>query len=211
MEKTYKFTTYEYSNNWVVALNKELRIIAGRFRGRKIVFDDQNTELRPTLDRVRETLFNWLSPYMVGAYCLDLFAGSGVFSCEAVSRGAEYVAAVENNHKTCQDILSNRNKFNIESKLFQIINQDVLYFLNQHWQSRKFDIIFLDPPYKSQDLLFISLKKLIDNNFLQSASKIYFEIDRNEQQVLADINLLGLSAKKFGTAGKVSFYLYEYI
>lgn len=191
-------------------MNKELRIIAGIFRGRKIIFDDQNTALRPTLDRVRETAFNWLSPYMIGAYCLDLFAGSGAFSCEAISRGAKYVAAVDNDHKTCQNILINRDKFNIASDLLQIINQDVLYFLDQDWRSRKFDIVFLDPPYKAQDLLLNSLKKLIDNHFLQNASKIYFEIAGNEQQMLAAINLLDLRAKKSSKAGKVSFYLYEY-
>lgn len=194
-------------------MKKELRVIAGRFRGRKIIFDDQNTQLRPTLDRVRETLFNWLSPYVVGAYCLDLFSGSGIFSYEAVSRGADYVIAVENNRKTCQDILSNQNKFNIDKNLFRIINQDVLSFLNQHWQFRRFDIVFLDPPYKSQDLLLSSIKKLIDNNFLNAASKIYFEIDKKEQeeqQLFAAINLLGLAAKRCSKAGRVYFYLYEY-
>lgn len=210
MEKTYKFTTDQYSNTWVVALKKELRIIAGKFRGRKIVFDDQNIALRPTLDRVRETVFNWLSPYIIGSVCLDLFSGSGVFSCEAISRGAQHVVSVENNQNTCQDILRNQSKFNIGSNLLTIINQDVLSFLSQNWQSRKFDIVFLDPPYRAQDLLLSSLKKLIDNNFLRSSSKIYFETDKEEQQLLATINLLGLTAKKTSKAGRVSFYLYEY-
>jgi 16S rRNA (guanine966-N2)-methyltransferase len=193
-------------------LNKELRIIAGKFRGRKIIFSDQNVKLRPTMDRVRETLFNWLAPYIVGADCLDLFAGSGVFSFEAISRGANFSLAVEYNYDTYQNIIQNCQKLEIEQQIFNIIHQDVLLFLNNNLQYRKFNIIFLDPPYTyDQNILLSSLKLLVDNHFLQKNSKIYFETDKDLQEFKDSLYILGLQLKKISKAGKVYFYLYEYL
>ena len=111
----------------------KLRIIAGKFRARKIFFSDHNNKmLRPTLDRVRETVFNWLAPYIVGANCLDLFAGSGIFSFEAISRGASFALAIESNYDTYKNILENKLKLNLSDQEFNIINQDALSFLNNN-------------------------------------------------------------------------------
>ena len=193
-------------------MNKELRIIAGKFRGRKIIFSDQNVKLRPTMDRVRETLFNWLAPYIVGADCLDLFAGSGVFSFEAISRGANFSLAVEYNYDTYHNIIQNRNKLEIKQQIFHIIHQDVLLFLNNNLQYRKFNIIFLDPPYNQhKEMLLESLYGLINNNLLQPNSKIYFECNTNDH-ILKESNFpKNLQIIKSSKAGKVYFYLVEYL
>ena len=191
---------------------KELRIIAGKFRGRKVFFNDQNLELRPSLDRVRETVFNWLMPYIVSANCLDLFAGSGVFGFEAISRGAVFNLAVEYNYDAHQNILQNKLKLALTDVEFKSINQDVLLFLNTNLTNKKFDIIFLDPPYKAdQELLVASLQLLVNNNFLKNGSKIYFESDKKEQ-IFKDLLVpLQLKLIKSSKAGKVYFYLVESI
>lgn len=199
--------------------NSQLRIIAGKFRGRKIFFNVANTELRPTLNRVRETLFNWLTPYVVGAHCLDLFAGSGIFSFEALSRGAKYSLSVEQNYDTYQNIITNKANLSLDDQEFHIIHQDALLFLQRQNLlfglssnvNNRFNIVFLDPPYnKSDTILLDSLSLLINNNFLQAKSKIYFECDTNnriftEHNLPKDIQLI-----KSCKAGKVYFYLAEY-
>lgn len=191
---------------------KLLRIIAGKFRGRKIFFSDQNIKLRPTLDRVRETVFNWLAPYIVNASCLDLFAGTGIFGFEALSRGAKSVVALEYDHFTYQQILANKIKLQLTDQKFKIINQDTIKFLSNILNSKyKFDIIFLDPPYKTKEnLLLTSLDLLNNNNFFKIGSKIYFESDQNEQMFSKKLQLLNLKLNKVSKAGRVYFYLAEY-
>ena len=93
-----------------------MRIIAGKWRGSKLEFSDADG-LRPTSDRIRETLFNWLANDIADASCLDLFAGSGVLSFEALSRGAEKVCALENNRVTCQKIGENKARLSAEGIL----------------------------------------------------------------------------------------------
>src|SRR5688572_14079376 len=85
------------------ARSRELRIIAGVWRGRRLRFADA-PEIRPTPDRVRETLFNWLGPRIAGARCLDLFAGSGALGLEALSRGAAHVLFVERNAAAVREL-----------------------------------------------------------------------------------------------------------
>ena len=82
------------------------RIIGGRWRGRIVTFDDAEG-LRPSTDRIRETVFNWLQPYLLQSVCLDVFAGSGVLGFEAISRGAEKVVFIEQNIKTVKKIKEN--------------------------------------------------------------------------------------------------------
>ncbi len=197
--------------------NSKLRIIAGKFRGRKIFFNDQNVALRPTLNRVRETVFNWLAPYMLGANCLDLFAGSGIFSFESLSRGANCTLAIEQNHNTCQNILKNKVILNLKDQEFKIMNQDVLLFLKkpnllEDSDSNIFNIIFLDPPYnQNQQLLLASLNLLVSNNFLRYGSKIYFECDK-DNSIFKEKNFpRTLQLIKSSKAGRVYFYLVEYV
>lgn len=216
----------------------KLRIIGGKFRGRKIFFNGKkNQELRPSLDRVRETVFNWLNPYIVGANCLDLFSGSGVFSFEALSRGANFVLAVESNQDTYKNILQNKTNLNILDQEFQVINTNALKYLEisllthknneaqkqqdptfdtQNTPARqpvnnRFNIIFLDPPFNFDlNLLLTSLNLLIKNNFLEHSCKIYFETNQGEH-IFKKYNFSPkLHLYKTSQAGKVHFYLVEY-
>jgi len=120
----------------------KLRIIGGRHRGRVLKFSDI-PGLRPTPDRVRETLFNWLTPQIEGTSCLDLFAGSGALGIEAASRGADDVVLVESNRRAAAAINLNLATIGIESA--RIEHTDAIRYLNMCQQ--QFDIIFLDPPY----------------------------------------------------------------
>lgn len=132
----------------MITLNKhqqagQLRIIGGKWRGRKLAFPDVDG-LRPTPDRVRETIFNWLQGVIGDARCLDLFSGSGALGLEAASRGAHSVTMVEKDSQAskqlqrhCQLLMANNCQ--VEAKTAQ-------QFLTNC--SQKFDIIFIDPPYK---------------------------------------------------------------
>src|SRR3989338_6201010 len=123
-----------------------LRIIAGTWRGRKLTFPD-TPELRPSPDRVRETLFNWLAPVIEGARCLDLFAGSGALGFEALSRGAHCVTFVD----TSSEVISH-----LHTTLQQLSTTAEILKLNATkpftCKNKPFDIVFLDPPFH-QNLL----------------------------------------------------------
>ena len=122
-----------------------VRIIGGELRSRRIIFSDI-PGLRPTQDRIRETLFNWLAPYIRGATCLDLFAGSGVLGFESLSRGAKSVCFVDNHPKVLADLRVNAEKLTINSLQWTIIRGEIPNWMPQLPQA-PFDIIFLDPPF----------------------------------------------------------------
>lgn len=119
-----------------------VRINAGEWRSRLLKFPDADG-LRPTPERVRQTLFNWLGQDLTGHSCLDLFAGTGVMGFEALSRGATAVTLVEKSVAAYQALLQNKRA--LEAVKAQVLNQDALQFLSTNKQ--KFDLIFLDPPY----------------------------------------------------------------
>lgn len=150
--------------------NQELRIIAGTHRSRRIKFiPTQN--LRPTPDRLRETLFNWLAPYIENAVCLDLFAGSGILSFEAISRGAKEVYTIEANNKAAAQIqhsaeLLDIHRIKIYHAKFPNIPHEIL--------KQPYDIIFLDPPFDS-DLLSTALHWIAENQLLKPEGIIYLE------------------------------------
>lgn len=104
--------------------------------------------LRPTPDRVRETVFNWLSPYIAGARVLDLYAGSGILGLEALSRGAASVVAVDN-HRTAAEGLRDAGR-QLEANGLEVVGMDVMSFLGAT-RPRPFDIVFIDPPHASAD------------------------------------------------------------
>lgn len=122
---------------------RKVRIIAGQWRSRQISFPDQ-LDLRPTKDRIRETLFNWLGQDLNRLSCLDLFAGSGALGFEAASRGAERVVMVEIDAKIYKAL--HENKVKLQAMQVEPIMMDALNFINSDMQ--KFNIIFLDPPYR---------------------------------------------------------------
>lgn len=124
-----------------------MRIIGGRWRGRRISFPGVDG-LRPTPDRVRETLFNWLSPYIAEARVLDLFAGSGVLGLEALSRGASTVTAVDS-HRAVADQLR-RSGAQLEAEGLDVVVMDAMRYLGAD-RGKSFDVVFIDPPYASAD------------------------------------------------------------
>ena len=119
-----------------------IRIIAGTWRGRLIDIPD-GTAVRPTPDRVRETVFNWLSAVVEGARCLDVFAGTGVLGFEALSRGAAEAWLVEQDAKLVDALRATAQQFGATPR---IVRRDVLAFLREPPAAR-FEIVFLDPPY----------------------------------------------------------------
>lgn len=127
-------------------MNK-VRIIGGTHRSRLIEFPDAEG-LRPTPDRVRETLFNWLGQTLYGKRCLDLFAGSGALGFEAASRGAEQVLMVESNRAVYKALQDNAKKLALINVALRC--EDGLKFVRQ--DNGLFDVVFLDPPFKSDYL-----------------------------------------------------------
>ena len=119
-----------------------VRIVGGRWRGRRLAVPP-GTGVRPTPDRVRETLFNWLAPSLPGARCLDLFAGTGVLGLEALSRGAAGTTFVERDGVLTRALEDRIGALATEARVF---HEDALEFLSSRPQ-RPFDIVFVDPPY----------------------------------------------------------------
>ena len=157
------------------ALTNKVRIIGGHWRSRQVQVIDQQG-LRPTTDRVRETLFNWLNPYLNGSRCLDLFAGSGDLGFEAASRGASFVQLVEHNQKAYLNLQSNLKTLQpgpINSQI-EITRAEAIYWLGSH-EISDFDVIFLDPPFDDVNLLQNSLKTIGNHQFQTKTPIIYVE------------------------------------
>ncbi len=177
-----------------------LRIIGGEWRSRKLPFVDA-PGLRPTPDRIRETLFNWLQGSIHGANCLDMFAGSGALGFEALSRGAKGVIFIEKNPACAAQIKDNLALLNVEA---QVIHSDALSFLNLIENPNKpFDLIFLDPPYR-QGLIEKSLAYLANENLIDENSLIYLEHEAEESFNWDDF---GLQVLKQAKAGQVHSFL----
>lgn len=146
-----------------------VRVIAGRYRGRKLCFPG-HSGLRPTGDRIRETLFNWLAPVITGARCLDLFAGSGALGFEAASRGAAEVVMVEQAPRVMRSLRENSERLDL--KEVTLVQADALSWLNQ--SPDPFDVVFLDPPF-AQDLLGACCELLASGGWLRSGACVYLE------------------------------------
>ena len=147
----------------------EIRIIGGKWRSRRIYFVD-SPGLRPTPDRIRETLFNWLAPYISGSRCLDLFTGSGALGLEALSREAFEVIAIDSNPTAIQALKKNIQA--LKADQIQAIEANALAWIEK--PGSPFDIVFLDPPY-ADNLLRPCFSLLEANNWVTTASFIYFE------------------------------------
>lgn len=149
-------------------LSNQIRIIGGRWRGRKISFPSLD-ELRPTPDRIRETLFNWLAPHIVNARCLDLFAGSGILGLEALSRGASNLVVVEQNRAAFNGIQITAGI--LQATDIELINANAISWLQG--PPNPFNIIFLDPPYTKNFLPECFM--LLEKGWLAPHALIYFE------------------------------------
>lgn len=149
---------------------RPLRIIGGRWRGRKLSFPSVDG-LRPTGDRIRETLFNWLAPHLPEARCLDLFAGSGALGFEALSRGAADALLLERDPQAASGLKQNLAALN--STAGQVIEGDSLKWLNRE-SPRAFDVVFIDPPFQQQ-LWQASIDRLAQEGWLADGAAVYIE------------------------------------
>ena len=148
-----------------------VRIIGGKWRGRKITVPDSDG-LRPTTDRIRETLFNWLMPYLSGAVCLDACAGTGVLGFESLSRGAEFVDFVEKERSISKNLASNLLNFNGNGVVY---NSSIERFINELTVNKPvYDIVFVDPPF-SADLQEVVCQKLLEKCCLSESAFVYVE------------------------------------
>ena len=176
--------------------SNQVRINAGVWRSRLLKFPDVEG-LRPTPERVRQTVFNWLGQDLTGKTCLDLFAGTGAFGFEALSRNAKNVVMVENSSAAYHALLQNQQLLDATNS--QILRQDVLVYLSQNTQ--QFDIIFCDPPYH-KDWLNKILTTL--NQHLSPNGMLYIEAEF----ALESSELLGAwQLIKQNKAGNVYYHL----
>ncbi len=177
-----------------------LRIIGGQWRSRFLPFPDVEG-LRPTTDRVRETLFNWLQSMVHGATVLDVFAGSGALGFEALSRGAQHVTLIEKNAQAAKQLTTNIHT--LKTSDARVVQTDALQYLAQ--QQAPFNLIFLDPPF-SKGLLPECIKLIDDNDLLANNGWIYIE----SEQDLASLNLpTSWALHREKKAGQVRLCLYQ--
>lgn len=152
------------------ASTSQLRIIAGRWRGRKLPIPGAEG-LRPTGDRLRETLFNWLAPQLPGARCLDLFAGTGALGLEALSRGAASVTMLELQRNVAAQLRTNCQALNAAGA--QVLEANAVPWLKQTTEA-PFDVIFIDPPFDA-DLWQAVINTLEERQLLADQAHIYIE------------------------------------
>jgi 16S rRNA (guanine966-N2)-methyltransferase len=183
----------------------KIRIIAGKYKGRKLPVV-MAEGLRPTTDRVKETVFNWLMPYIAQANCLDCFAGSGGLGFEALSRGAVQVTLVELNRGAAKQLLENKQLLQADN--LTVINSDALTFIKDSGINSEphqpYDLVFLDPPFRQQ--LVEQAAQLLNNSGLAEQAIIYVEMEAESKQELPE-NWQLLKEK---VAGQVVYQLYQY-
>lgn len=177
-----------------------LRVIAGKWRSRKLIFPHQE-KLRPTPDRVRETLFNWLRADLPGSRCLDLFAGSGALGFEAASRGAGEVVMVEQNRDAASALMQNIEMLGAGN--VELVIADAVDWLKKN--QRVFDIVFLDPPFNS-GLLDTCCSLLENGQSLAENARIYIEHASGDE----DFNIpANWECLKKQSAGQVTYKLFS--
>ena len=179
----------------------QVRIIGGQWRGRKLNFPDV-PGLRPTPDRVRETLFNWLAPVIAGSRCLDLFAGSGALGFEAASRGAAEVVLVEREPRIVKSLREQAQRLGAGN--IEIFQADARQYLSA--TPRPYDVLLLDPPF-GQGLLTSSLVAL-DQGWLAPGAWVYLEAERElSADRLSELLPRGLELVRSKVAGHVGYHL----
>lgn len=179
-----------------------VRIIGGKWRGRKLAIIE-TVDIRPTPNRVRETLFNWLMAIVPGAKCLDLFTGSGALGLEALSRGASHAVMVDQSAAVVKLIKDELNVFGADNaEVFQARLPDDWSFLTRTTIG-VFDLVFLDPPYRDRLLLPLCFA-LEEKGLLAQQAYIYLESDELVQQAQLPPNWEIIKDKK---AGMVGYYL----
>lgn len=187
-----------------VANSNSLRIIGGTWRSRRLQFID-SPKIRPTPDRVRETIFNWLANDINGALCLDLFAGSGALGFEAISRGADHVVLVEEDSRIAATLTEQKDLFNTQQ--IEVSKQNALtYLLNE---TQQYDVIFLDPPFDS-DLLETVIPIILKQQILSRDGLLYIEA-ASKLKSTKDLKILleTLICIREKVSGEVRYALYR--
>lgn len=179
----------------------ELRIIGGEWRGRRVSFPDQ-PGLRPTPDRVRETLFNWLAPVVQGARCVDLFAGSGALGLEALSRGAASVAFVDNQPTAIRQLEDNLQRLQATGR-GELARADAVRWLGS--AVGPYRIAFVDPPFAS-GLVEPAVTALAATRVLEPNAWVYVERGTDQPAPRAPE---GWRLHRQGHAGAVGYYLFR--
>ncbi|MFP1737296.1 16S rRNA (guanine(966)-N(2))-methyltransferase [Lonsdalea quercina] len=177
----------------------QIRIIGGQWRGRKLPVP-HSPGLRPTTDRVRETLFNWLAPVIQQARCLDCFAGSGALALEALSRYAAHATLLEAERGIARQLSQNLSLLRAENA--SVIHTDALQWLAQPGEA--FDVVFLDPPFR-QGLLDNTVNLLETQGWLADDAWIYIETEAENRTLNLPANWQ-LHREK--VAGQVAYQLY---
>ena len=188
---------------------QQLRIISGQWRSRLLHFPDIKG-LRPTPDRVRETVFNWLSPIIHGANCLDLFTGSGALGLEAVSRGAEYVTFVDQSPLVVRQLKTNCEQLDAQyaEKWATFYCQNAIDFLTMPSlmvDKPTFDIVFIDPPFY-QGLAEKACHLLAQSSLLARSATIYLEVEKRFSTTDLPVTW---QVHKQNTSGQLSYFLIQ--
>ncbi len=182
--------------------HRTLRIIGGNHRSRKVSFPELPA-IRPTPDRVRETLFNWLQLLVPGSRCLELYAGSGILSMEALSRGAAHVDVVEKDARTLEAVRTNLLALGESESRFTLYHMSAAEFLKKY-EGPAFDIAFLDPPFAEPDELTNTTAAMTQRGLLAPGGRIYIE----SAETLAERSLgTGYQIIKHKRAGQVHYCL----
>ena len=177
-----------------------IRIIAGKHRGRKLpVLLAEG--LRPTTDRVKETVFNWLMPYIHGENCLDCFAGAGSLGFEALSRGANQVTLIELNSSAAKQLQTNKQLLNANN--VTVTNTNLLDFLKSSTKQH-YGVVFIDPPFREG--LVTQTAELLNDGWLSDQALIYVEMEvQSNQELPSNWQLL-----KEKVAGQVAYRLFQH-
>ena len=178
-----------------------VRIVAGRLRGSKLVVPDL-PGLRPTPDRIRETLFNWLNPFISGARCLDLYAGTGALGIEAWSRGAAECVFVERDRDLCRLLQDNLARLRVDGA--RVIHDDAARFLGTAAPSGGYDLVFLDPPFAA-DLWPAAASALESGGWLCAGALVHAEMPKDALPKLPP----NWQLHREGHAGAVRYALYR--
>lgn len=179
----------------------DVRVISGKWRGRKLpVYNAEG--LRPTPDRVKETLFNWLMQHIDGAVVLDCFAGSGSLAIEALSRHADFASLIERDRKLATHLSQNLQRLNCSNA--EIINQDCLTVLAKN-ATKQYDIVFIDPPFH-KDLAITCCQTLETNGWLADNAFIYVEVEKELAVQRIPSNWLLIKQQQ---AGQLAYRLYQ--
>lgn len=174
-----------------------IRVISGKYKNRRLKFPNING-LRPTSDQLKETIFNWLTPYIHDSVCIDAFAGSGSLGIESLSRGASKAIFYELNFKALQQIKENLNTLNIQD--FEVYKTDSLKALANLDIKDSSLIIFLDPPF-NKNIVPKALDSILENKNIPPETLVYVETEKQAEyglegfEVLKEKSTSNISAK----------------